>query len=165
MTIPRIGSRAGRVAIAGSRRSIIAGPWPRPTRSTPTGNWPNGAASRSCVDEYREQLAKILELDPNHEQARQALGHQKQERRWRSRDDVMAARGLVWYDGKYYTQHHIELLEQAKAAKQTDADWNNRLDRWRRWLTGRRQDRSDEALREIRAIRRSRRPRRRSLTC
>ena len=64
----------------------------------------------------------------------------------------MAARGLVWYDGKYYTQHHIELLEQAKAAKQTDADWANQLDRWRRWLTGRRKDRSDEALREIRGL-------------
>ena len=107
---------------------------------------------QKLIDEYRGELAKILELDPNHEQARLALGHQKQSGGWRSRDEVMAARGLVWYDGKYYTQHHIELLEQAKAAKQVDADWNKRLDRWRRLLTGRRQVRSDEAKREIRAL-------------
>ena len=107
---------------------------------------------QKLVDEYREQLTKILVLDPNHEQARLALGHQKKNGDWQSRDEVMAARGMVWYDGKYYTRHHVELLEQMKAAKQTDADWNNRLDRWRRWLSGRRQERVDEALREIRAI-------------
>ncbi|MEX2091135.1 MAG: HEAT repeat domain-containing protein [Pirellulales bacterium] len=107
---------------------------------------------QKLVDEYRDELAKVLELDPNHAPARLALGHQKQGGGWKSRDEVMAARGLVWYDGKYYTQHHIELLEQAKAAKQVDADWNNRLDRWRRWLTGRRQERSDEAQREIQAL-------------
>jgi hypothetical protein len=107
---------------------------------------------QKLVDEYREQLAKILVLDPAYEPARLALGHQKQNGEWRSRDEVMAARGLVWYDGKYYTQHHVELLEQAKAARETDADWKTQLDRWRRWLGGRRQERIDEALREIRAI-------------
>ena len=65
---------------------------------------------QKLVDEYREQLTKILELDPNHEQARLALGHQKKNGSWQSRDEVMAARGMVWYDGKYYTQHHVELL-------------------------------------------------------
>jgi hypothetical protein len=104
------------------------------------------------VLEYRDELAKIIELDPNHEQARLALGHRKGNGGWQSRDEVMAARGLVWYDGKYYTRQHIELLEQAKAAKKTDADWRNQLERWRRWLTGRRKDRSDEALAEIRAL-------------
>jgi hypothetical protein len=104
------------------------------------------------VDEYRAELTKILEIDPNHEQARLGLGHQKHSGQWKSRDDVMADRGLVMYDGKYHTQQQIELLEQAKAAKQTDADWSNKLDRWRRWLTGRRKDRSDEALREIRGL-------------
>ena len=108
---------------------------------------------QKLVDEYREQLARILELDPNHEPARLALGHQKQNGAWQSRDELMAARGMVWYDGKYYTRHHVAMLEQAKQAKLTDADWNNRLDRWRRWLTGRRPERAAEALREFRAIR------------
>ncbi len=107
---------------------------------------------QKLVDEYREQLTKILVLDPNYEPARLALGHQKQNGEWQSRDEVMAARGMVWYDGKYYTPQHVELLKQAKAAKQTNADWKTQLDRWRRWLDSRRQDRVDEALREIRAI-------------
>jgi hypothetical protein len=108
---------------------------------------------KKLVDEYRAELTKILALDPNHEQARLGLGHQKQSGGgWKSRDEVMQARGLVWYEGKYTTQHHVELAKQAQAAKETNADWANQLDRWRRWLTGRRPERAQEAEREIRAL-------------
>ena len=69
-----------------------------------------------------------------------------------TREELMAARGLIAYNGGYYTRQHIELLKQAQAAKKTDADWKNQLQRRRRWLSGRRKDRSDEALREIRQI-------------
>jgi len=107
---------------------------------------------KKLVDEYREQLTRILVLDSNNEPARRALGHQKQNGEWQSRDELMAARGMVWYDGKYYTPQHVRLLEQAEATKQNNADWKSQLNRWRRWLDSRRQDRVDEALREIRAI-------------
>jgi hypothetical protein len=102
---------------------------------------------------YRDQLAHILELDPQHAEARQALGYQKVNGQWMLRDDIMAARGLVLYEGKYVTRQHVELLERDKQARSTDADWNNRIDRLRRSLTGRRQDRADQALGELRAIR------------
>jgi HEAT repeats len=102
---------------------------------------------------YREQLAHILELDPQHAEARQALGYQKVNGQWMLRDDIMAARGLVLYDGKYVTRQHVELLERDKQARTTDADWNNRIDRLRRGMTGRRPDRADQALTELRAIR------------
>src|SRR5690606_35805913 len=75
---------------------------------------------QKLVIEYREELNKVLELDPNHERAHLALGHKKHADGWSSREDVMASRGLIWYGGKYYTQQHIELLEQAKAVKKTD---------------------------------------------
>jgi hypothetical protein len=107
---------------------------------------------QKLVIEYRDELAKILELDPNHERAHLALGHKKHSGGWSSREEVMAARGLIWYGGKYYTKQHIELLEQAKAVKKTDADWRNQLKQWRRWLTGRRKDRSDEAEAAIRGL-------------
>jgi hypothetical protein len=102
---------------------------------------------------YREQLAHILELDPKHAEARQALGYQKVNGQWMLRDDIMAARGLVLYDGKYVTRQHVELQERDKRARSTDADWNNRVERLRRNLTGRRQDRAEHALSDLRAIR------------
>ena len=98
---------------------------------------------QKLVDEYRAELNAILEIDPSFEPVRVALGHRKLSGGWQTRDEVMASRGLVLRDGKYTTEHHIELMNEAQAAKKVDADWNNQLDRWRRWLTGRRKDRSD----------------------
>jgi hypothetical protein len=109
--------------------------------------------TKNLRDEYRQQMARVLELDPNHEQARRALGFQNKNGQWMSRDEVMEGRGLVLYDGKYQTRQHVELLEQAKQGKLVDADWKNQLKRWRRWLTGRRADRSAEAHQAILAIR------------
>lgn len=107
---------------------------------------------QKLVIEYRDELNKVLELDPNHERAHLALGHKKHGGGWSSRDEVMAARGMLWYGGKYHTQQHIELLEQAKAVKKTDADWRNQLKLWRRWLTGRYKDRSAEAEQNFRKL-------------
>jgi hypothetical protein len=56
------------------------------------------------------------------------------------------------YDGKYVTRQHVELLEQNKKAKVSQADWANHLERLRDRLTGRRQNRSAEAYAEIQAI-------------
>jgi hypothetical protein len=102
---------------------------------------------------YHEQLEHIIQLDPQHAEAHQALGYQKVNGQWMLRDDIMAARGLVLYEGKYVTRQHVELLERDKQARATDADWNNHIERLRRSLAGRRQDRADQALAELRAIR------------
>jgi hypothetical protein len=100
----------------------------------------------------QKHLTRILELEPNHEQARALLGFRRNDGQWMTRDEVMASRGMVLYDGKYVTRQHVELLEKMKAAKVSDADWANHLERLRRWLTGRRQDRSAQALAEIQSI-------------
>jgi hypothetical protein len=101
----------------------------------------------------QKHLARVLELDPNHEKARSILGFRKNEGQWMTRDDVMESRGMVMYEGKYVTRQHVELLERQKEAKGSQADWANNIERLRRWLTGRRQDRSAQALAEIQSIR------------
>jgi hypothetical protein len=69
-----------------------------------------------------------------------------------NRDDVMADRGLVLYDGRYVTPQHVELLEQQKKTRATQADWTNRIEQLRKSLTGRRQDKAAQAHAEIQAI-------------
>jgi hypothetical protein len=104
----------------------------------------------------RSEVANVVSDRNNNSdagEAEQIPDDKASKSRAQSRDEIMAARGMVWYDGKYHTRQHIELLEQLKQVRASEADWNNRLKRWRRWLTGRRQDRIDEAVREIRAIR------------
>ncbi len=107
---------------------------------------------RKMRDRAQQHLARILELDPNHKAARAALGFRQKDGQWVDRDDVMASRGLVRYEGRYVTPQHIEIMERQKELRLTQADWANTLERLRRALTGRRQNRADEALAEIQKI-------------
>lgn len=108
---------------------------------------------RKLRDLSEQHLARILELDPEHAEARNLLGFRKKDGQWMTQDGVMATRGLVMYEGKYVTTQHIELMQRKKEVEVVQADWNKELDRMRRWLTGRRQDRAEQARTEILAIR------------
>lgn len=119
------------------------------------------AAHRSMVswckehklsDQADHHLQRIIELDPNDEQARTALGFQKHQGKWFKRDDIMAARGMRFYDGAYRTAQDIALRERDKAQQNAENEWFQQLKLWRSWLDGRRVDRADEALAEIRSI-------------
>jgi hypothetical protein len=100
----------------------------------------------------QKHLARILELEPNHEPARAILGYRRNDGRWMTRDEVMESRGMVMYEGKYVTRQHVELLERQKHDKSLRADWSGRLEQLRRKLIGRRQDQSDQAHAEIESI-------------
>ncbi|MEX2309484.1 MAG: HEAT repeat domain-containing protein [Pirellulales bacterium] len=108
---------------------------------------------RKLRDKAQQHWERVLELDPNHEAARGALGFRQKDGQWMTRDDVMASRGLVLYEGRYVTPQHVELLERQKQNKVSQADWANELERLRRGLTGRRQDRAAQAHVEIQQIR------------
>lgn len=103
-------------------------------------------------EERRQHLDRVLELNPNHADARAALGFHQKDGQWMNRDDVMAARGLVLFDGKYVTPQQVELLKQQKESKVTQADWTSRIKQLRRALTDKRQDKSNQAHAEIQAI-------------
>jgi HEAT repeats len=107
---------------------------------------------RKLREPANQHMARVVELDPNHEKARAALGFRKNGGQWMTRDDVMATRGLVLYEGQYITPQHVELLQRQKETKVTQADWANKLERLRRSLTGRREDRAAEAHAEIQTI-------------
>ncbi|MCI0334362.1 MAG: HEAT repeat domain-containing protein [Planctomycetes bacterium] len=108
---------------------------------------------RKLLGAMKQHLARILELDPNHREARTASGFRQQSGEWMTRDDVMASRGMVMYEGRYVTPQHVELLERQKETKGEQADWGNSIERLRRWLTGRREDRVVQARAELETIR------------
>jgi hypothetical protein len=100
----------------------------------------------------QKHLTRILELDPDHAEARTLLGFRNNNGEWQTRDELMAARGMVKYEGQYYTRQHIELLEQEKATKGAQVDWRRDLIRLRGWLTARDQRRAPQARAELQAI-------------
>lgn len=154
----------GRVTIARSQVTKIDPVTPdeaeyqKLARSSPDTIEANWKLSEWCREhrlrpQRQKHLERILELDPNYELARNALGFHQKNGEWMNRDDVMASRGMVLFEGRYVTPQQVELLEQQKETRVTQADWSNRIEQLRRSLTGRRQDRSMQALAEIRAIR------------
>jgi hypothetical protein len=114
---------------------------------TVDGHWKLAEWCREhkLIDERHRELERVVELDPNHAAARTALGFHQKNGQWMNRDDVMASRGLVLYDGRYLTPQQIEVMKQQKETKVTQADWNKRIEQLRRGLIGPRQDRQARA--------------------
>ncbi|MDZ4659861.1 MAG: HEAT repeat domain-containing protein [Bythopirellula sp.] len=119
------------------------------------------AAHRSLATWCKEQqlaehaehhLRRIIELDPDDEQARTSLGYQQHQGQWLTRDDVMAQRGMRFYDGTYRTEQDVALRERTKAFQNAEVEWLRQLKLWRNWLDSRRPDRAEEAELQIQAI-------------
>lgn len=89
---------------------------------------------RRLMPQFESHLSRVLELDPDHAEARKLLGYQKQGGRWMTQDERMAARGLVRYGGDFRTPQEIELIERKERSAKRAADWRKRLERWRRDL-------------------------------
>lgn len=90
-------------------------------------------------------LKRIIELDPNDEAARTSLGYQLHHGQWLTRDEIMAERGMRFYDGQYRTAQEIALLEREKIQKTSEIEWLRQLKLWRDWLDSRREDKAEQA--------------------
>ena len=62
----------------------------------------------------RSQLAyqEVLDLDPDHRGARRALGYKLYEGAWVSPDELNRRKGLVKFDGRWYTKHDLAQLKR-----------------------------------------------------
>ena len=111
---------------------------------TPEGQW---ALAEWCAEHrlhtQREQhLMRVIELDPDHEDARRALDHTKVDGRWTTEDEIMRERGYQRYRGRWRLPQEIEILERHQARETAEAEWFAKVNRWRNWLGG---DRTHEA--------------------
>jgi len=81
-------------------------------------NW-NTRANRA----YEE----VLELDPDHKGARLALGYKLYEGEWVSPRELNIRKGLVEFEGRWYTKHdHAELLAAIKRDKKLRVAYEQR---------------------------------------
>jgi len=95
-------------------------------------------------------LQRVVELDPNHEPARRALGQTKLDGKWTTQRDFLANQGLRFYRGKLRTQQEIDILEEEHRSKVTEREWTQKIERLAGWLTT---DRVDEARDELLKLR------------
>ena len=79
-------------------------------------------------------LRRVIEIDPNHAQARLALGYQFLKGQWTTRSDFRREEGYEFYKGKWRTPQEIEILEEHGRGEIADKEWLQRLKRLRREL-------------------------------
>ncbi|GIX04730.1 MAG: hypothetical protein KatS3mg114_0599 [Planctomycetaceae bacterium] len=87
------------------------------------------------TEQRQEQLQRIVELDPAHEQAHLALGHVWKEGNWVDYDEYMTARGFVKYKGRYVTQQEYDLAVKSQAERQRELEWYPQIRLWTTWLS------------------------------
>ncbi|QDU87078.1 hypothetical protein Pla175_04330 [Pirellulimonas nuda] len=121
---------------------------------TPLAQWnfAEWCRENGLADESRVHLERVVQLDPNHEEARAQLGYRRVGDRWLDREDLMAARGMVRHSGDYRTPQEIELIERKEQQERTAAEWKNRLARWRKQLGDRDPKRVAEAVQQFKDL-------------
>ncbi len=108
------------------------------------------------VEPRKEQLQLILELDPEHKQARYGLGHRLQGKVWVSPEEADAellASGYVRYKGRVITTIERDQLEAGAARHREQSEWRPKIKLWLGWLNGRDVRRQGEALSKFRDLR------------
>ena len=64
------------------------------------------------AEQHRECMQRIVDLEPENEQARLALGFTKYNGKWMTQDDIKRAQGFVKYKGRYITTQEKEIKMQ-----------------------------------------------------
>lgn len=84
----------------------------------------------------KTHLRRVIELEPNHVETRQALGYSQIDGKWKTQEEVMIERGYRRYKGRWRTQQEIELMESRRKVDVAQKEWAQKIKRWRDWLRG-----------------------------
>lgn len=105
---------------------------------TPDGHWAlaEWCREKKLADLRKQHLERIVELDPNHRQARALLGYNQIAGQWKTREEHMAAVGKVLHKGEWLYPQEIEINERKTEANRLRLEWIANLKRWKEWLGG-----------------------------
>lgn len=105
---------------------------------------------KSLPIEARLHRERIVELDPNNEAARKALGYEKKDGVWMTPKERREQAGLTMYAGRSVTPQEAQLLRQRDEFRKAAAQWKKRLKAIQTRL--RNQDQAPAAKEELRSI-------------
>lgn len=80
----------------------------------------------------RVHLERILQLDPQHVAAHQALGHTQVDGRWMTVEEYRKSQGYVLYRGRWRLPQEIQLIEARTQQKRLQHEWTEKLTRMSR---------------------------------
>lgn len=124
----------------------------RPTYpDTAEGQW---ALAQWCLaaklsSQRRTHLERVIELDPQHAEARRALGYSLRNGEWMTQEDVMTRQGYRRYKGQWMNEQEIQLAERERQQDLAQKDWFRKISQWRDWLGTERHDAGFQNLNAI----------------
>lgn len=110
------------------------------------------AKGQRLQKQREEQLELLVDLEPEHAEARRILGHVKHNGQWMTRDEWMTSRGYVRHEGKWITLQERDLLLKSDAEREAETAWFPRIRQWTTWVTGRNSQRAADGLAQLRGI-------------
>ncbi len=75
---------------------------------------------KKLASEARAEYQKVIAVDPDHEEARTALGYRLHQGEWMTEDQVNEARGLVKHKGRWMTPEERDLEKALEEQKELD---------------------------------------------
>jgi hypothetical protein len=94
-------------------------------------------------------LRRVIALDPEHGEARQALGYQRKDGKWFTRDELMLKQGYVRYRGKWLTPEEVAQREEESGQSALEKEWTAKLATWQAWLRDNRAETARENIQKI----------------
>jgi hypothetical protein len=105
---------------------------------------------QGLAKERQQHLARVLQLDENHQLARRAGGYHFINGQWVLPRELREAEGYVYYRGRWRTPQEVDSLEAQAKLSLAQKDWLNKLRRWRNDLHTERAKAAVEAFAAIR---------------
>ncbi len=105
---------------------------------TPQGQWDlaKWCEEHKLSSQQKAHLKRVIQLDPNHADARHALGYSQIDGQWTTQEESMTKQGYRKYKGRWRTAQEIEILEKKRKTELAEKDWYQKIKRWRSWLGG-----------------------------
>lgn len=118
---------------------------------TPDGQWDLAAwcLKQNLPSQRKVHLERVIELDPDHAEARRALGYIKAEGKWTTHEELMKSRGYVFFRNRWILPQEQEMLLNKEKIERAEKEWIQKIDRWQAALGG---DKDRSARESIAAI-------------
>jgi hypothetical protein len=88
------------------------------------------------LDQRKAHLQRVIEIEPNHMNARALLGYNRLQGQWRTTAEHQSALGKVEYKGQWRYPQEIEIIEAKEKQDKAERSWNPIIRRHREKIGG-----------------------------
>jgi hypothetical protein len=121
--------------------------------NTAEGHWQMAEWCKEAglLDERRRHVAEVIALDPDHAEARAALGHLRVGTGWMTQEEFFTSQGYIRSGGAWKLPQHVELEAAGRARELGEKKLRADIRNWIDQIAKRRN--AEEAQRKLNAIR------------